>query len=124
MTKAAIGMWAIALTIALTAAQCTAQQVPKKLTNHDITQMVSLGLSEEVIVDKIRATDATDFDTSVEALEALKADKVPDNIIRAMINAHPASASNAGSAADHEASAIVDPNDPNSIQRSRDLHVR
>jgi hypothetical protein len=67
-----------------------AQQLSKKMTNQDVIDMVSLGLSDDVIVDKIHATDGTDFDTSVAALKKLKAAKVPDRVMRAMINPKPA----------------------------------
>ena len=72
MTRAIARIWALAGAVLLIAAVCVGQQAPKKLTNHDITQMVSLGLSEDVIVDKIRAADATDFDTSIEELKGRK----------------------------------------------------
>jgi len=66
------------------------QEPPKPMTNQDVTEMVSLGLSDDVIVDKIHAAVATDFDTGVEALKALKAAKVSDAVLRAMISPHPA----------------------------------
>ena len=47
-------------------------------------------LSDEVVMDKIHATDGAEFETSVSALKALKAAKVSDSVIRAMINAHTA----------------------------------
>jgi len=62
-----------------------AQKLSSRLTNQDVLAMVSMGLSDEVIVDKITATGNTDFDTSVEGLRALKAGKVSDRVIRAMI---------------------------------------
>ena len=57
--------------------------------------MVSLGISEDVILAKIRATSAagsgaTSFDTSVEGLKTLKAANVPDTVIKAMIDPTPA----------------------------------
>ncbi len=48
--------------------------------------MASLGLSDGVIIEKIRSTAATKFDTSLEGLGALKASNVSDLVIRAMIN--------------------------------------
>jgi hypothetical protein len=62
-----------------------AQRPASKLTNHDVTDLVSLGFSDEVIIDKIRATDSAEFDTNVSPQE-LKAAKVSDAVIRAMIN--------------------------------------
>ena len=53
--------------------------------------MVSLGLPDDVIIEKIHATQATEFETSVAALRTLKAAKVSDAVIRAMINPHPSS---------------------------------
>jgi hypothetical protein len=65
-----------------------AQHLTARLNNQDVIDMVSLGLSDDLIIDKIHATSVTDFDTSVSGLRALKAAKVPDTVIRAMINAH------------------------------------
>ena len=66
----------------------------RRLTNQDIIALVSSGISEEVILTKIRATstsgsEATSFDTSVEGLRQLKAASVPDSIIKAMIDPTP-----------------------------------
>lgn len=57
-----------------------------KMTNADVIDLAGLGLSDDVIIDKIYAAPATDFDTSIPALRALKAAKVSDPVIRAMIN--------------------------------------
>ncbi len=70
--------------------------VRRRLTNQDIVAMVSAGISEDVILTKIRATSAsgsgaTSFDTSVDGLKALKAANVPDVIIKAMIDPTPVS---------------------------------
>jgi len=67
----------------------------KRLTNQDVIGMVQLGLSEDVIIAKIRAAsaagaDAVSFDTSVDGLRALKAANVSDAIIKVMINPAPA----------------------------------
>jgi hypothetical protein len=66
----------------------------KRLTNQDIISMVQMGLSEDVITAKIRATNAAEpasisFDTSVDSLKALKVANVPDAVIRVMINPGP-----------------------------------
>lgn len=66
----------------LAASICLGQQAVKKMTNEDITAMVSLGLTDEVIIDKIRAAGVTDFDTSVVGLTALKQAKVSDAVKR------------------------------------------
>jgi hypothetical protein len=65
-----------------------AQSAAKQLTNQDIKDLVAVGLSSDVIIDKIHAAGATNFDTSVEALKSLKAANVPDAVIRVMINPH------------------------------------
>jgi hypothetical protein len=93
------------LAFVLSASLCFAQPA-SKITNHDITDLVSAGLSDEVILDKIHAAPATDFDTSAEALKALKAANVSDTVIGAMINPTPAALSTAPTAVN------ADPNDP------------
>ena len=66
----------------------------KRLTNQDVIEMAKLGLSDDVIVTKIRqayqaGTDAVSFDTSVDGLKALKGANVPDSVIKLMINPAP-----------------------------------
>ena len=66
----------------------------KRLTNQDIISMVGMGLSDDVIIAKIRSmsaagTDSLSFDTSVEGMKALKAGKVPDSVIKVMLNPAP-----------------------------------
>ncbi|MGB8013503.1 MAG: PDZ domain-containing protein [Terriglobales bacterium] len=48
--------------------------------------MVSLGLPDDAIIEKIRSVTAIDFDTSVPGLRALKAGSVSDSVIRVMIS--------------------------------------
>jgi hypothetical protein len=67
----------------------TDQSNPATIRNADVIQMAGLGLSDDVIIDKIYATKATGFDTSVPGLTALKAAKVSDAVIRVMINPQP-----------------------------------
>ncbi len=66
------------------------QELARRLTNQDITSMVQLGLSNDVIIAKIRAVSASGagaaFDTSLDGLKTLKAGNVPDAVIQAMIN--------------------------------------
>jgi len=64
------------------------QQQTKKMNNKDVVEMASIGLSDDIIVDKIRLAEGTDFDTSLPALRALKEAKVADAVIREMINPH------------------------------------
>jgi hypothetical protein len=72
---------------------CQAQELSggrtaQALTNQDVIEMVGLGLSDNLITDKIRVAQLTDFDTTVVGLRALKAAKVSDAVIRVMVNAH------------------------------------
>ena len=85
-----------------------AQHEAKPISNDDVTAMVALGLSDDVIIEKIYAASTPEFDTSVAGLQALKAARVSDAVIRAMINPHapPTVPSDAGAAK-------FDPNDPN-----------
>jgi hypothetical protein len=114
MTTATARICTIIFAMALTASLCAAQQPPAALTNNDIIQMVSLGLSNDLIVDKIHATGATNFDTSVEGLKSLKAANVSDVVMRAMVNPHPAGSATASPAPGQENPENADPNDPNS----------
>jgi hypothetical protein len=66
----------------------------KRLSNQDVIEMAKLGLSDDVIIAKIRqayqaGTDAVGFDTSVDGLKSLKAANVPDSVIKVMINPAP-----------------------------------
>jgi hypothetical protein len=79
-----------ALVCVLAATLCVGQQLSKKMSNQDVIEMVSLGLSDDVVIDKIHSGGDTDFDTGIDGLKALKAAKVSDAVIRAMINPHPA----------------------------------
>jgi hypothetical protein len=54
-------------------------QPSKKLTNQDVIGMVSLDLSDDLIVSKVRMAEATDFDTSVAGLKLLKANSAHTN---------------------------------------------
>lgn len=78
---------AVALPLASSRATSPAQ---KALTNKDIADMHRSGLSADIIIAKIKASPCS-FDTSPEALQGLKAEKVPDSVILAMVNAAPAS---------------------------------
>lgn len=76
----------------LTASSAWAQEPNKRLTNQTIIEMVSLGLSDDVIIAKIRSVtdpDAMKFDTSVDGLKALMDGKVSDAVIKVMINPAP-----------------------------------
>jgi|HubBroStandDraft_6_1064221.scaffolds.fasta_scaffold526896_1 hypothetical protein len=74
------------LVIASLLTVATTQVQTKPLSNDDVTQMVALGIGDDVIIDKIRSAAATNFDTSIDGLKALKAAKVSDAVLKAMIN--------------------------------------
>jgi TPR repeat protein len=76
------------LAVFLTITVVRSQVQPKPLSNKDVIEMVSTGLSDGVIIEKIRSVKAATFDTSVEGLKSLKAAKVSDAVLKAMINPH------------------------------------
>jgi hypothetical protein len=67
----------------------------KRFTNQDVISLVKSGLSEDVIIAKIRtataaSADSVSFDTSVDGLKTLKEANVPDSVVKVMINPAPA----------------------------------
>ncbi len=71
-----------------------ATSLRKRFTNQDVIEMTKLGLSDDVIITKIRkafddGTNAVSFDTSVDGLKGLKAASVSDPVIKVMINPTP-----------------------------------
>jgi hypothetical protein len=82
--------------VLLFASTTWSQQLSTRLTNKDVIDMVGLGLSDDVIISKIRSASAggtLQFDTSVNGLKELKAAKVSDDVIKVMINPTPPAAS-------------------------------
>ena len=61
----------------LLASTTWSQQLSKRITDKDIIDMTALGLSDDVIIAKIRAAagGTLQFDTSVDGLKELKAAK-------------------------------------------------
>lgn len=89
------------------------QQMSHRLNNKDILDMVALGLSDDVIIAKIRSAPKPEdlaFDTSTEGLKQLKAGNVSDAVMKVMIN--PASSPAITAAASGTPSAAPDPNLP------------
>jgi hypothetical protein len=58
--------------------------VKNKLTNDDVIVMVSTGLSADIVIAKIEASECA-FDTTLDGLRRLKAAKVPNAIVIGMI---------------------------------------
>jgi hypothetical protein len=79
----------------LLASTTWSQQLGKRITNRDVIDMTAIGLSDDLIISKIRSAAAggtLQFDTSVDALKELKAAKVSDEVIKVMINPTPPAA--------------------------------
>ena len=72
-------LWMASVAVAAPAAQ-------KPLSNDDIVSMVQAGLPADVVIEKIRSSKTNAFDTSTEALVALKKAGVSGDIIRIMVN--------------------------------------
>jgi hypothetical protein len=102
-----IATWLV-VSLLLTAASSQIQSKP--LSNDDIIQMVSLGLGDGVIIEKIRATTTTTFDTSIDGLKTLKAANVSDAVLQAMINPRGSSARITEGNAANEANGIAENN--------------
>ena len=61
-------------------------QQTTRLNNQDVIDWVRAGMSDEVIIEKIRVAPETSFDTNSEGWKALKAANVSDAVIKAMVN--------------------------------------
>jgi hypothetical protein len=79
----------------LLASTAWSQQLGKRITNKDVIDMAGLGLSDDIIITKIRSASAggtLQFDTSIDGLKELKLAKVSDDVIKVMINPAPPAA--------------------------------
>jgi hypothetical protein len=79
------------------------------MKNGDVVSLVKAGLSNSIIIDKIRSSK-TDFDLSTDALILLKQAGVADDVVGAMLAAKTGVASQATQ--NNAASMATDPNDP------------
>jgi hypothetical protein len=109
MRSAAKAVMVLSCVILGAAPAMAAQGAQKPLGNEDIVSMVQAGLPQEVIVEKIK-TSKTAFDTSTEALVALKKAGVSGDVIRIMVN--PAAEAKSG----RGASPFVNSNAPEPCQ--------
>lgn len=82
------------------------QSKDEVLTNASVINLYSKGLSSSIIVSKIK-TSKTNFDVSTDALIQLKDQKIPDDIVNAMVDASANQENEPG-----------DINDPNAIHES------
>ncbi len=84
-----VGVSAALLCVLILSSYGVSQTENKPLSNDEVIQMVSLGLSDDVVVEKIRTAPATNFDTSITALKSLKDAKISDVVLKAMMTPHP-----------------------------------
>jgi hypothetical protein len=80
--------WILALVLVVIPCASWGQQLSQRITNQDVIDMVALGLSDNVIIQKLRTIESPQFDTSVQGLRKLKSGKVSDAVIQVMINPH------------------------------------
>jgi hypothetical protein len=76
----------------LLAFSVSSQELTSRITNKDVIEMTSIGLSDDVIIEKIHSASAgttLKFDMSLAGLKELKAAKVSDQVIKVMINPTP-----------------------------------
>jgi hypothetical protein len=62
------------------------QKDSKPLTNADILDMLNSGVSQDIVIAKIKKS-ACEFDASPEALKALKVVHAPDTVVLALVEA-------------------------------------
>jgi hypothetical protein len=97
MRKIQIALLCAALLFFLTS-MVNAQKAEKTITNADVVEMVTAGLSEQIISTSIRQAAAKDFDLTPAGLIALKKAGVPDAVVLVMqeVNASAKSVSASG----------------------------
>src|SRR5215213_1737063 len=84
-------MQPVFLAAPLRAARGTTQEPNNSvLKNHDVLEMLKMGLTQEVVLAKIKNSPSK-FDTSTKILQELKSAGVSDDIILAMVRAESAS---------------------------------
>jgi hypothetical protein len=111
MSVTAIGICLLlVLTPGRSAAQNIGQSKAKRevLTNVTVIEMVKLGLSDTVIIEKIRQSEHN-FDTSLDGLKQLKAANVSNTIIAVMVNPQSAAASVSAGAANSRTAVATEP---------------
>jgi hypothetical protein len=121
--KLTISVWLILIMCLSAATTIQAQTKREILTNTKIIELVRIGLSEAVIVEKIRQSECQ-CDTSTTALAKLKAAKVSDRIIMAMLDAASANSvepnprNQKNSTAENEQAVVTNPVQNNSTKSS------
>lgn len=84
----------IKLAISIVALAVSAPAMAETLTNDSVLSMISLGLGDEAIAAKVKASDA-DYDLTINSMVALKNKGVSSSVIAAMIEAQDATKSSA-----------------------------
>lgn len=92
------------------------------LTNRDVIAMSQAGLSNSIIVSKIRSSAKTDFKLTTDDLMKLKQDKLADEVIEAMLEAHSAGNGRFSESAPAAAPREVKP-DPNNPADDHDAGI-
>ena len=59
--------------------------VPLALTNQDVLDLAVAGISEDLIIEKIKTAATKNFDTSITGIKSLKSGGVSDAVIKAMM---------------------------------------
>jgi hypothetical protein len=86
---------ALGASVSVLASNQTQKEAARSLTNADVLDMLNAGVSQEVVVAKIKKS-ACEFDTSPSALKALKASSASDVVVLAMIEASSGSPNTTG----------------------------
>jgi len=60
--------WFLALILLVMPCAFWGQQLSQRITNQDVIDMVALGLSDDLIIQKLRTVESPQFDTSVQGL--------------------------------------------------------
>lgn len=65
--------------------QSAASESSAAISNRDVIDLKQAGISDDLIIEKIKTAPARNFDTSVSALKALKSAGLSDAVIKAML---------------------------------------
>jgi hypothetical protein len=84
---------------AAAATQNQASTSSAAMTNDDVVKMVKAGLSEDIIISAIQATQERQFTLTPDGLIQLKTNGVPDRVVAAMLNPAAAGAAPPGAGA-------------------------
>lgn len=85
----------VALAIALVAGCIAAPALAERLNNAKVIELLQLGLGDEAVIAKIKASEA-DYDIATDQLIALRKAGVPSPVIAAMIDASSRKVASAG----------------------------